>query len=60
MMGNGDVWIGTSSTEIPIHDTVSGQQVWSSQVFQIEDLGEEDSGCIQGAVSHGQSSAVSA
>jgi hypothetical protein len=37
-------------------DTVSGHQVQWSQVFQLEDPGEEDSGCMQGADSHGQSS----
>jgi hypothetical protein len=41
-------------------DTVSGQQVQWSQVFQLEDPGEEDPGCMQGTDSHGQSSAVSA
>ena len=41
-------------------DTVSGQQVRLSQVFQIEDPREEDSRCIQRVDSHGQSSAVSA
>jgi hypothetical protein len=40
-------------------DTVSGQQVRWSQVFQFEDPGEEDLGCMQGADSHGQSSTVS-
>jgi hypothetical protein len=37
-------------------DTVYGQQVQWSQVFQLEDPGEEDSRCMQGADSHGQSS----
>jgi hypothetical protein len=34
-------------------DTVSGQQVRWSQVFQLEDPGEEDSLCMQGTDSHG-------
>jgi hypothetical protein len=38
-------------------DTVSRQQVQWSQVFQLEDPGEEDLGCMQGVDSHGQSSA---
>ena len=37
-------------------DAVSGQQVQWSQVFQVEDPGEEDPVCMQGADSHGQSS----
>ena len=37
-------------------DIVYGQQVQWSQVFQFEDPREEDSGCMQGADSHGQSS----
>jgi hypothetical protein len=41
-------------------DIVSGQQVRWSQVFQLEDPGEEDPICMQGTVSRGQSSAVSA
>lgn len=41
-------------------DTVSRQQVRWSQVFQLEDPGEEDLGCMQEVDSHGQSSAVSA
>jgi hypothetical protein len=41
-------------------DTVSGQQVQWSQVFQLEDPGEEDPACMQGIGSRGQSSAVSA
>ena len=41
-------------------DTVSGQQVQWSQVFQLEDPGEEDPACMQGTGSRGQSSAVSA
>ena len=41
-------------------DTVSRQQVRWSQVFQREDPGEEDLVYMQGADSHGQSSAVSA
>ena len=35
-------------------DTVSGQQVRWSQVFQLEDPREEDPVCMQGADSHGQ------
>jgi hypothetical protein len=38
-------------------DIVSGQQVRWSQVFQLEDPGEEDPVCMQGTDSHGQSSA---
>jgi hypothetical protein len=38
-------------------DTVSRQHDQWSQVFQLEDPGEEDSGCMQGADNHGQSSA---
>ena len=41
-------------------DTMSRQQVRWSQVFQREDPGEEDPVYMQGADSHGQSSAVSA
>ena len=37
-------------------DTFSGQQVWWSQVFQLEDSREEDLVCMQGADNHGQSS----
>jgi hypothetical protein len=40
-------------------DTVSRQQVRWSQVFQLEDLDEEDPLCMQGIDSRGQSSAVS-
>ena len=39
-------------------DTFFGQQVRWSQVFQLEDPGEEDSLCIQGTDSRGKSSAV--
>jgi hypothetical protein len=56
MMGHGDVWIGTFLQRF-FTDTVYRQQVQWSQVFQLEDLGGEDSGCMQGADSHGQSSA---
>ena len=41
-------------------DTVSGQQVQWSQVFQFEDPREEDSRCMQGADNHGQRSVMSA
>jgi hypothetical protein len=41
-------------------DTVSGQQVRWSQVFQLEDPDEEGPICMQGIDSRGQSSAVSA
>jgi hypothetical protein len=40
-------------------DTVSGQQVRWSQVFQLEDPREEDPLCMQGTDSRGQSSGVS-
>ena len=33
-------------------DTISGQEVWWSQVFQLEDPGEEDLVCMQGADNH--------
>ena len=38
-------------------DTVSGQQVRWSQVFHLEDPGEEGPVCMQGANSRGQSNA---
>jgi hypothetical protein len=38
MIGHGDIWIGTSSTEVSMSDTVFGQQVRWSQVFQLEDF----------------------
>ena len=41
-------------------DAVSRQQVRWSDVFQLEDPGEEDSRCMQGAGSHDHSSVVSA
>jgi hypothetical protein len=41
-------------------DIVSGQKVQWSQVFQFEDPGEEDSGCMQGTDNHGKRNAVSA
>jgi hypothetical protein len=41
-------------------DTVSGQQVWWSQVFHLKDPGKEDPLCMEGTNNHGQSSAVSA
>jgi hypothetical protein len=59
MIGHGDGWAGTTSTEM-FYRCSSGQQVQLPQVLQLEDPGVEDPVYIQGAVRHGQHSAVPA
>jgi hypothetical protein len=60
MIGHGDGWIGTSSTEMPLQIQFLDNRSGGHRYFSLRTQERRDSGCMQGADSHGQSSAVSA
>jgi hypothetical protein len=59
MIGHGDVWTGTSSTEVSMLIQFLGSRFGGHRYFILRIPGEEDLYVCRGQISRGQSSAVS-